>query len=72
MPKNVLDKSHDTTSCSAQEFWDEYVCKREPKLIEKMPVTNEWNTAAWVKDFPEYFKKQAVSFPGQARVMMQL
>ncbi len=61
MPKDAVNKSCHTETCSAQQFWDEHVCKREPKLFEKIPVTKEWNTAAWVKDFPEYFKKQAVS-----------
>ena len=58
MPKNAEDE---TPENSAQAFWDKHVCKREPKLFEKTPTTKEWNTAAWVKDFPEYLKKRAVS-----------
>ena len=61
MPKDAVDKAPDATRCSPQEFWDEHVCKREPKLFESMPATKEWNTAAWGKDFPDYLKKQAVS-----------
>lgn len=58
MPKSAEDK---TPENSAQAFWDEHVCRREPKLFGKMPTTQEWNTTAWVKDFPQYFKKRAVS-----------
>ena len=61
MPKDPETQSKEEASCTAQEFWDKHVSRRKPKLFQKMPNTEEWNTAAWVKDFPEYLAKQAVS-----------
>jgi len=56
-------------SFSAQAIWDENVSQRKPKLFQSMPRTEEWNTAAWLEDFPHCLKKRVVSTSIQRKTL---